>query len=95
MPAKPRTAGVSQPAPMTALRSAISVTTGSLGPRRTPAPPACSPCSWFDQGAWEEVLTVSAEDAEVLRGLLAHGSDAAYDIQRRVLMFGTIPVGHG
>ena len=26
-------------------------------------------------GAWEEVLTVSAEDAEVLRGLLAHGSD--------------------
>jgi hypothetical protein len=49
----------------------------------------------LDQGAWEEVLTVSAEDAEVLRGLLAHGSDAAYDIQRRVLMFGTIPVGHG
>jgi hypothetical protein len=49
----------------------------------------------LDQGAWEEVLTVSAEDAEVLRGLLAHGSDVAYDIQRRVLMFGTIPVGHG
>ena len=24
----------------------------------------------LDQGAWEEVLTVSAEDAEVLRGLL-------------------------
>ncbi len=48
----------------------------------------------LDQGAWEEVLTVSAEDAEVLRGLLGHGSDVAYDVQRRVLMFGTTPVGH-
>lgn len=48
----------------------------------------------LDQGAWEEVLTVSAEDAEVLRGLLAHGSDVAYDVQRRVLMFGTTSVGH-
>ena len=47
----------------------------------------------LDQGAWEEVLTVSAEDAEVLRGLLAHGSDVAFDIQRRVLMFGTTRVG--
>ncbi len=49
----------------------------------------------LDQGAWEEVLTVSAEDAEVLRGLLTHGSDVAYDVSRRVLMFGTTPVGHG
>ncbi len=49
----------------------------------------------LDQGAWEEVLTVSAEDAEVLRGLLAHGSDVAYDVGRRVLMFGTTPVAHG
>jgi hypothetical protein len=48
----------------------------------------------LDQGAWEEVLTVSAEDAEVLWGLLGHGSDVAYDVQRRVLMFGTEPVGH-
>lgn len=48
----------------------------------------------LDQGAWEEVVTVSAEDAEVLRGLLAHGSDVAYDVERRVLMFGTTPVGH-
>jgi hypothetical protein len=47
----------------------------------------------LDQGAWEEVLTVSAEDAEVLRGLLAHGSDVAFDVQRRVLMFGTTRVG--
>jgi len=49
----------------------------------------------LDQGAWEEVLTVSAEDAEVLRGLLGGGSDVAYDVGRRVLMFGTTPVGHG
>ena len=48
----------------------------------------------LDQGAWEEVLTVSAEDAEVLRGLLAHGSDVSYDVGRRVLMFGTTAVGH-
>ncbi len=48
----------------------------------------------LDQGAWEEVLTVSADDAEVLRGLLAHGSDVAYDVGRRVLMFGTTSVGH-
>jgi hypothetical protein len=47
----------------------------------------------LDQGAWEEVLTISAEDAEVLRGLLAHGSDVAFDVQRRVLMFGTTRVG--
>ena len=49
----------------------------------------------LDQGAWEEVLTVSAEEAEVLRGLLARGSDVAYDVGRRVLMFGTTPVAHG
>ena len=49
----------------------------------------------LDQGAWEEVLTVSAEDGEVLRGLLARGSDVAYDVRRRVLMFGTTPVAHG
>lgn len=48
----------------------------------------------LDQGAWEEVLTISAEDAEVLRGLLAHGSDVSYDVERRVLMFGTTAVGH-
>jgi hypothetical protein len=30
----------------------------------------------------------------VLRGLLGHGSDIAYDVQRRVLLFGTTAVGH-
>ncbi len=49
----------------------------------------------LDQGAWEEVVTVSAEDAEVLQGLLRKQKDVAYDVGRRVLMFGTTPVGHG
>jgi len=48
----------------------------------------------LDQGAWEEVLTVDAEDAEVLQGLLRHQKDVAYDVSRRVLMFGTTAVGH-
>ena len=48
----------------------------------------------LDQGAWEEVVTVSAEDAEVLQGLLRKQKDVAYDVGRRVLMFGTTPVGH-
>lgn len=46
----------------------------------------------LDQGAWEEVLTVSAEDADVLEDLLRHSDDVHYDIGRRVLMFGTTPV---
>ncbi len=48
----------------------------------------------LDQGAWEEVLTVNAEDAEVLQGLLGGSADATFDVERRVLMFGTTPVGH-
>jgi hypothetical protein len=47
----------------------------------------------LDQGAWEEVLTVSAEDAEVLQHLLKASGDVHYDVGRRVLMFGTTPVG--
>ena len=48
----------------------------------------------LDQGAWEEVLTVDSDDAEVLRGLLKASEIVHYDIGRRVLMFGTTPVGH-
>ena len=47
----------------------------------------------LDQGAWEEVLTLDADDAEVLRGLLKSSSVVNYDVGRRVLMFGTTPVG--
>jgi hypothetical protein len=48
----------------------------------------------LDQGAWEEVLTLDADDADVLQELLRHGSDVTYDVGRRVLMFGTTSVGH-
>ena len=45
----------------------------------------------LDEGAWEEVLTVDAEDAEVLQSLLKRQSVVHYDIRRRTLMFGTTP----
>ena len=47
----------------------------------------------LDQGAWEEVLTVDADDAEVLRHLLERSETVTYDVRRRTLMFGTIKVG--
>jgi hypothetical protein len=47
----------------------------------------------LDEGAWEEILSVDAEDAEVLRGLLHRAKTVTYDIGRRTLMFGTTPAG--
>lgn len=47
----------------------------------------------LDQGAWEEVLTVDSDDAEVMDGLLRKSRHVTYDVGRRVLMFGTTPVG--
>jgi hypothetical protein len=47
----------------------------------------------LDQGAWEEVVTVDAEDAEVLQGLLKRSQNVVYDVARRTLIFGTTPVG--
>ncbi len=47
----------------------------------------------LDEGAWEEVVSVTAEDAEVLRGLLGKADAVYYDIDRRTLMFGTRPPG--
>ncbi len=47
----------------------------------------------LDEGAWEEVLAVTAEDAEVLQGLLGRAGTVYYDIPRRTLMFGTRPPG--
>ena len=47
----------------------------------------------LDQGAWEEVLTVSPDDADNLQDMLTHASIVFYDVKRRTLMFGTIPVG--
>jgi hypothetical protein len=49
----------------------------------------------LDQGAWEEVLTLDAEDADVLQDLLAGSKDTHYDVGRRVLMFGTTELGEG
>lgn len=48
----------------------------------------------LDQGAWEEVLTLDADDADVLKSLLKSSEVVNYDVGRRVLMFGTTPVGH-
>jgi hypothetical protein len=47
----------------------------------------------LDQGAWEEVLTVDADDAEVLRHLLERSETVTYDVGRRTLMFGTTAAG--
>ena len=59
---------------------------------------AAAPGTWtlqlvLDQGAWEEVLTPDVEDAKVLRNLLTADSRVRYDVGRRVLLFGTQPVG--
>ncbi len=47
----------------------------------------------LDEGAWEEVLTLSPDDADALQDLLQASATVHYDIRRRVLMFGTTPVG--
>ena len=49
----------------------------------------------LDQGAWEEVLTLDADDADNLQDLLSDAGTVYYDIPRRTLMFGTTPVGEG
>ncbi len=47
----------------------------------------------LDQGAWEEILTVSADDADNLQDVLKNTSTVFYDIERRVLMFGVTKSG--
>ena len=49
----------------------------------------------LDQGAWEEVVSVVAEDAEVLQHLFKGSGTIFYDIHRRTLMFGTTAAGEG
>jgi hypothetical protein len=49
----------------------------------------------LDQGAWEEIVTVTADDADVLQDLLASADTVYYDIGRRTLMFGTTAAGTG
>ena len=47
----------------------------------------------LDEGAWEEVLTVSEDDADNLQDMLSTAKVVHYDIRRRTLMFGTTKVG--
>jgi len=48
----------------------------------------------LDQGAWEEVLTIDADDADNLQDLLSTAETVYYDIDRRTLLFGTTAAGH-
>src|SRR4051794_724114 len=49
----------------------------------------------LDQGAWEEIVTVTAEDADVLQDLLAQAEVVYFAIGRRTLMFAARPAGQG
>src|SRR3712207_381989 len=46
----------------------------------------------LDQGAWEEVLTLSPDDADNLQDVLSTADTVHFDVGRRVLMFGTTAV---
>ena len=48
----------------------------------------------LDEGAWEEVLTVTADDADNLQDVLKNTQHVFYDVGRRVLMFGVTKAGH-
>ncbi|MYS94902.1 MULTISPECIES: hypothetical protein [Streptomyces] len=48
----------------------------------------------LDEGAGEEVLTVDADDADVLKDLLEHNQTVQYDVPRHTLMFGVTPSGN-
>ncbi len=47
----------------------------------------------LDQGAWEEVLTIDADDADNLQDLLSSAATVYFDVGRRTLLFGTSAVG--
>ena len=47
----------------------------------------------LDQGAWEEIVTVTADDADVLQDMLSAAEVVYFDIGRRTLMFGTTAAG--
>ncbi len=47
----------------------------------------------LDQGAWEEVLTLDADDADNLQDLLSSAATVYFDVGRRTLLFGTSAVG--
>jgi hypothetical protein len=47
----------------------------------------------LDQGADEAILQLNEDDADNLFDWLVASSDVYFDVSRRVLMFGTRPVG--
>jgi len=47
----------------------------------------------LDHGADEYVLRPTAEDTDVLVKLLARSSNATFDVDRKVLMFGNLAIG--
>ena len=42
----------------------------------------------LDQGAWEEVLTLDADDADNLQDVLQDSKVVFYDVERRTMIFG-------
>ena len=42
----------------------------------------------LDEGAWEEVLTLDADDADNLQDVLQDSKVVFYDIERRTMIFG-------
>ena len=47
----------------------------------------------LDEGAWEEVLAIDADDADNLQDVLRSTGTVFYDVGRRVLMFGVTKPG--
>jgi hypothetical protein len=47
----------------------------------------------LDGGVWEEVLTITADDADDLQDVLKNTKRVFYDIGRRGLMFGITKTG--
>lgn len=48
----------------------------------------------LDEGAWEEIITLTAEDADNLQDVLTSAKVVFYDIDRRLFMFGVQKPGH-
>lgn len=48
----------------------------------------------LDEGAWEEVITLTADDADNLQDVLESTETVFYDIDRRLFMFGVRAPGH-
>lgn len=94
MPNEPRTVNVSQPVTDDTIRiRQVNHYQFSWVAQEPGQPGVLTLQLVLDQGAWEEVVTVSAEDAQVLQSLFLSSSAATFDVRHRVLMFGTTAVG--